>query len=138
MLNDHNRKPSTSEKFITRRIREYLLKLPGTWVMKIHGGKHQLSGMPDLLCIAAPQQEEDTHGMVIWFEVKTPGGKCTKNQHAMIKKMRELGCIAEVVRSLEDVVDILVKLEWHDPKIVRKLAKGYSSHRSFGRKDSDP
>lgn len=49
-------------------------KQSGWWVMKIHGGPHQLAGVPDLLCLR--------HGQAVFLEVKQPGKKATRLQAA--------------------------------------------------------
>ena len=83
------------EKQIENQIRKALTDR-GFWVVKIHGGIYQMSGLPDLLAIR--------DGRAYWFEVKTPTGKVSRLQEEIIKELRSIGCTAEVVRSREEAV----------------------------------
>lgn len=55
----------------------------GWWVMKIHGGPHQLAGVPDLLCLR--------DGRAVFLEVKQPGSKPTPIQTARMKEIESQG-----------------------------------------------
>jgi hypothetical protein len=58
-------------------------KESGWWVMKIHGGPHQLVGVPDLLCLR--------EGRAVFLEVKQPGKKPTPIQAARMKEIETQG-----------------------------------------------
>jgi hypothetical protein len=58
-------------------------KQSGWWVMKIHGGPHQLSGVPDLLCLR--------HGHAVFLEVKQPGKRATPLQAARMNEIETQG-----------------------------------------------
>jgi hypothetical protein len=67
----------------------------GWWVMKIHGGPYQLTGVPDLLCLR--------HGQAVFLEVKQPGKKPTEIQaRRMTEIEREGGAVCHVVTSKEE------------------------------------
>lgn len=72
----------------------------GWWVMKIHGGPYQLSGVPDLLCIK--------DGRAMFFEVKQPGNTPTLIQK---RRMNEIECVGgaacHVVTSREQATKYL-------------------------------
>lgn len=89
-----------SEKQIVNTIRT-MLESRGFWVLKIHGSPLQVSGLPDLLAIK--------DGLAHWFEVKTPKGTLSKLQRYWIDKLIAYGCVAGVVRSVEDVERVLSK-----------------------------
>ena len=58
-------------------------KQSGWWVMKIHGGPHQLAGVPDLLCLR--------HGKAVFLEVKQPGKRPTQIQAARMNEIETQG-----------------------------------------------
>ena len=82
---------STEARLTATIVRE--LKRRKIWHAKIHGGPHQRAGLPDLLVIV--------NGRAGWFEVKTLCGKLTPLQEAMLRRLRDAGCYAGVVRSIE-------------------------------------
>lgn len=88
-----------SEKQIVAAIVKHLVA-EGCFVLKTHGGPLQRAGIPDILAIR-------DSGTAIWFEVKTDNGKATKLQEYTLAQLRAVGCVAEVVRSVEEVKAIL-------------------------------
>lgn len=67
-----------------------LAKERGIWVMKIHGGPYQKSGIPDCLFIK--------HGEARFIEVKRPGEKPSKLQEVRMNEIRTIGgAVAEWV-----------------------------------------
>ena len=86
------------EKHIVQKIMRWL-RANGFWCVKIHGGEFQQAGLPDVLAIR--------DGRACWFEVKRPGGKATPLQARTIAILKEYGCTAGVVYSIEDVVRLL-------------------------------
>lgn len=81
------------EKNIVKRIMARL-KDEGFFCIKIHGSEYQMAGLPDVLALK--------DGRAYWLEVKRPGGKATALQLRMIEKLKECGCVAGVVYSVED------------------------------------
>jgi hypothetical protein len=70
-------------------------KESGWWVMKIHGGPHQLAGVPDLLCLR--------HGRAVFLEVKQPGKKATPLQARRMNEIETQGGVpCHVVTSREE------------------------------------
>ena len=67
----------------------------GWWVVKIHGGPFQLSGLPDVLAIKG--------GRAAWMEFKRPGCEPTKIQQHRMRELVDAGCRVAVVRSAADV-----------------------------------
>lgn len=77
-----------------------LAKLQGWWVMKIHGGPYQLSGVPDLLCLK--------HGHAMFLEVKQPGRYATAIQRKRMNEIeKEGGAVCHVVHSKEEAAACL-------------------------------
>lgn len=70
------------ESTITAAIKKSA-EAAGWWCMKIHGGPHQLPGVPDLLCIK--------RGRAVWLEVKQPGKKATPLQRRRMEEITNRG-----------------------------------------------
>ena len=68
-----------SEKYITNKILKYLKTVPGCFAWKEHGGIYGTAGVPDIIACV--------NGRFVAFEVKTPSGRATKLQEAIIKKI---------------------------------------------------
>lgn len=90
------------ESTITTAIKHYLIA-QGFVVLKIHGGPYQDAGWPDLLGIR--------DGQAWLFEVKTPTGKVSKLQANKIEELRSVGAKCFVVRSRDEVKEILEREE---------------------------
>lgn len=88
----------TRETAIVNKIRD-ALKKRGVLCFKWHGSVMGQTGMPDLLAIV--------DGRAIWLEVKTATGDTTKLQVHMLAKMREAGCVAAVVRSVDEALEAI-------------------------------
>lgn len=87
------------ENDIVRAILKYLKTISGCFAWKEHGGMYGTAGIPDIIaCIK---------GRFYAFEVKTPVGKTTALQDATIRKIRKCGGQAFVVRSVDEVKEIL-------------------------------
>jgi hypothetical protein len=86
------------EKIIERNIRKYL-KNNGYLTHKIHVGRYGPKGFPDLLVIK--------YGITDYFEVKKPGEGPDPIQILRMKELHEVGCIAQPVWSLADVIRTL-------------------------------
>ncbi|MFW6270981.1 MAG: VRR-NUC domain-containing protein [Bacillota bacterium] len=92
-----------SEKAIVKEIKNFLNGLDGCFCYKTHGGMYEsLKGQPDISgCF---------YGLRFDFEVKKPGEEPTPLQKAVIRKMRKAGDIAGVVRSVDEVMAIMLLL----------------------------
>ena len=87
------------EKDIVSAIQKYLKTVPGCFAWKEHGGMYGTAGIPDIIaCI---------NGKFYAFEVKTATGKTTALQDATIRKIKNCGGHAYVVRSVAEVKEIL-------------------------------
>ena len=87
------------EADIVRAILAYLKTLPLCFCWKEHGGMYGTAGIPDIIaCIG---------GRFFGFEAKTDTGKPTKLQEATIRKINDSGGVAAIVRSVEDVKQVL-------------------------------
>ena len=87
------------ENDIVRAILKYLKTVSGCFAWKEHGGMYGTAGIPDIIaCI---------NGGFYAFEFKTPVGKTTALQDATIRKIRKCGGQAFVVRSVDEVKEIL-------------------------------
>ena len=91
------------EKNITNKILKYLKSLDKCFCFKEHGGSYGSSGIPDIICCY--------HGHFIGFEVKTDRGRTTALQEVQLRNINRAGGTAVVVRSLEDVKNILNEME---------------------------
>ena len=91
------------EKNITNKILKYLKSLDKCFCFKEHGGSYGSSGIPDIICCY--------HGHFIGFEVKTDKGRTTALQEIQSRNINRAGGTAVVVRSLEDVKNILNETE---------------------------
>ena len=90
------------ETDIVRAILKYLKTIPGCFAWKEHGGMYGCAGIPDIIaCI---------NGRFYGFEVKTAVGKPTKLQERTIRKIRNCGGFADIVRSTDDVKRVLEDL----------------------------
>lgn len=61
------------------------------------------AGVSDLLFIG--------NGYIAWLEVKVNKNKASKTQNAFLKRMRELGHIAETVYSVEEALKVCKVIE---------------------------
>jgi len=89
---------TTSEKRIETAIRDCLENL-GYLTYKIHVGKYGPKGFPDLIVVKK--------GITSYLEVKKDGKEPSLIQQEHIKDLREAGCIADRVRSVDDTVHAL-------------------------------
>ena len=87
------------ENDIVRAILKYLKTVSGCFAWKEHGGMYGTAGIPDIIACV--------NGGFYAFEVKTPVGKTTALQDATIRKIRKCGGQAFVVRSVDEVKEIL-------------------------------
>jgi very-short-patch-repair endonuclease len=87
------------EKTIVANIAKYLHSLPRTWYFKVHGGPFQLAGVPDLIGCH--------HGRFFAIEVKTPDGKLSTLQRAILSQIQAAGGLCGVARSVDDARRIL-------------------------------
>lgn len=87
------------ENDIVKAILKYLKTVPHCFAWKEHGGMYGTAGIPDIIaCI---------NGKFYAFEVKTAIGKTTALQDATIRKIKNCGRYAGIVRSVEDVKRVL-------------------------------
>jgi hypothetical protein len=87
-----------AEKIIEKNIRKYLEK-QGYLTYKIHVGRYGPEGFPDLLIVKG--------GITSYLEVKKPGETPTPIQIFRMKELRQAGCIARPVWSIEHVKQVL-------------------------------
>lgn len=91
------------EADIVRAILKYLKTVPNCFAWKEHGGMYGTAGIPDIIaCIG---------GQFYAFEVKTDAGKTTALQDATIRKIKAAGGTATVIRSVDEVIQILNSTE---------------------------
>ena len=91
------------EKDITNKILKYLKTLDRCYCFKEHGGSYGSTGIPDIICCYK--------GRFLAFEVKTAKGRTTALQEVNIRKINEAEGIAVVVRSLDDVKNVMKEME---------------------------
>ena len=91
------------EKDITNKILRYLKTLDKCYCFKEHGGSYGSAGIPDIICCY--------RGRFVAFEVKTEKGRTTALQDMNIRKINEADGIAVVVRSVDDVKNVIKGME---------------------------
>jgi len=87
------------EKKITNSILAHLKSIQGCFCWKEHGSRYSTAGIPDIICCI--------DGRFVAFEVKTEGGKPTVLQEKTLNSICDAGGVAHVVRSLDEVRDVL-------------------------------
>ena len=87
-----------SEGRIVDAIIKFLRTLPRSFVYKVHGGRFQRAGLPDIYFTC-----DRLDGQSFWFEVKTSTGRLTRLQEQTIEDLDRAGCVVAVVRSVDDV-----------------------------------
>ena len=75
------------------------LKSHGAWVYKTHGSQFGRSGVPDLIVC--------WEGRFFAFEVKNENGRVSDHQKREIRLIQNAGGVAHVVKSLEEVKELL-------------------------------
>jgi len=71
-------------------------------MLKTHGGPHQASGLPDIICIAPGT------GRLVGIEVKRPGvGRLTELQALQISRINSAGGVAGVAYDTEDALNLV-------------------------------
>ena len=87
------------EADIVKAILKYLKTVPKCFFWKEHGGMYGTAGIPDIIaCI---------NGRFYGFEVKTEDGRPTKLQESTIRKIKNAGGIALIVRSVDEVKAVI-------------------------------
>jgi len=90
------------EREIIGQIKAYLKTLDNCFCFKTHGGFYGTAGIPDIIACV--------NGAFVAFEVKAEKGKTTVLQEVCLKKIREAGGAAVVVRSVQEVQAVIEKL----------------------------
>lgn len=90
------------ERDLIAKISNYLKSITDLFFWKEHGGQYGTAGIPDLIVCYK--------GKFIAFEGKVGKNKPTPLQDATIKRILRAGGYALVVRSLEEVKDIIEAL----------------------------
>ena len=89
------------ESDLIKKIKSYLKGIPNIFYWKEHGGQYGTAGIPDIIVCYK--------GKFIGLEAKVGNNKATKLQEMTIREIRQAGGYAAVVRSVEDVKEILDK-----------------------------
>ena len=87
------------ESQLIQNIRKYLATLPECFFWKEHGGQYGTAGIPDIIVCYK--------GRFIALEAKVGKNQPTRLQAATIEQIKRAGGIAAVVRSVEDVRNVL-------------------------------
>ena len=90
------------EKDLIAKISNYLKSVNDLFFWKEHGGQYGTAGIPDLIVCYK--------GKFIAFEAKVGRNKATPLQDATIKRIIKAGGYALVVRSLDEVKEIIEAL----------------------------
>lgn len=92
-----------TEARLVENIKKYLKSVPELFFWKEHGGQYGTAGIPDLIVCY--------RGKFLAFEVKTPQGKPTLLQTVTLRQIARAGGYATIVRSVQEVKDIITALE---------------------------
>lgn len=79
------------------------LEARGAFVFKVHGSDMMRAGLPDLIVCH--------NGQFVGLEVKTPTGRVSAVQVRVMQLIRRSGGTAEVVRSVDDALAVLRKMD---------------------------
>jgi hypothetical protein len=88
-----------NEAALIQKIRKYLSTLPECFFWKEHGGQYGTAGIPDIIVCYK--------GRFIALEAKVGRNKPTTLQAVTIEQIRRAGGVAAVVRSVEEVMEIM-------------------------------
>lgn len=91
-----------NEGQLTKKMKDYLIKR-GAYAEVIWGGGFQASGIPDILACYK--------GRFLGLEVKLEYNKPSKIQEVKIDLINRSGGIARVVRSIEEVEEVLREVD---------------------------
>ena len=94
-----SRQELVKESVIVRSILNHLKSMPDCFAWKEHGGMYGTAGIPDIICCIG--------GRFFALAVKNEKGTVTKLQEATIDKIKAAGGTAAVVRSVEDVKQVV-------------------------------
>ena len=96
------------ESQIVNKIIKYINQTPRIkgFAWKNHGGLYGTKGLPDIMAVVRKSEKS----FFLCFEVKTQTGKTTKIQERILERFRDLHIVAVVVRSLDEVKEVLEKL----------------------------
>lgn len=93
-------KPKILEKDVTRSVR-YYLKTIGIFHWKVWQGLGSTKGVSDIIALY--------RGTAIFIEIKTPIGKLSPDQMQFLQNVNHNGGLGVVVRSINDIMDIITK-----------------------------
>lgn len=91
------------EKNLIRKIMEYLKTVDNCFYWKEHGGYYGTAGVPDIIACYK--------GRFIAFEVKVGNNKTTALQAVTLRRILKAGGYALVVRSVEEVMQVIRAFE---------------------------
>ena len=87
------------ESQLIQCIRKYLATLPECFFWKEHGGQYGTAGIPDIIVCYK--------GRFYGLEAKVGKNQPTRLQAATIEQIRHAGGVAAVVRSVDEVKEIM-------------------------------
>ena len=87
------------ESQLIQSIRKYLATLPECFFWKEHGGQYGTAGIPDIIVCYK--------GRFYGLEAKVGKNQPTSLQAATIEQIRHAGGVAAVVRSVDEVKEIM-------------------------------
>ena len=90
------------ESEIIKAVKEYLKTVDNCFYWKEHGSQFGQAGIPDIIACL--------NGRFVAFEVKTEKGKVSVLQEITLRKIRSAGGTAVVVRSVDEVKEIVKNL----------------------------
>ena len=92
-----------AERDIVAAILRLLKRTPRCFCWKEHGGMYGTAGIPDIIACV--------DGRFLAFEVKTETGRLSRLQEITLKRIREAGGRAYMVRSAAEVAAIMKEME---------------------------
>jgi len=100
-------RPNSTKKqrenaIVTKTVKALEKLFPEAFVMKMHGGSYQRSGLPDLYI--------SIYGKSIWIEMKRPGADTTALQKAKLERLAATGAFCGTAESSERAIEIVNKV----------------------------
>ena len=86
---------------VTRPVLKFLNSLPHCKAVKVHGSVYSERGTPDIIGC--------WHGKALVLECKSDTGEPEPDQLVRIEEWRRAGAITGVVRSIQEVKDLLLE-----------------------------
>lgn len=99
MYRPSSSKEQTENTITTKAIKLLEEAFPDAFVMKMHGGSFQRSGIPDIYISIRSKS--------VWIEMKRPGADTTALQKAKLERLAKTGAFCGIAESPERAIEIV-------------------------------